>query len=149
GRPDMAPMIFTRSIMEGTPIRLFNRGNHARDFTYIDDIVEGVVRASDDIATPDANWLPSVPDPASSDAPFRIFNIGNNDSVQLIDFLAAIENALGRKAVTVPVDAQPGDVLETFADVSELETRLGYRPKVSVREGVRRFVDWYRAFYAV
>lgn len=149
GRPDMAPMIFTKSIVEGTPIRLFNHGNHARDFTYIDDIVEGVVRASDDIATPDDNWLPSVPDPASSDAPFRIFNIGNNDSVQLIDFLAAIEDALGRKAVTIPVEAQPGDVMETFADTSELEGRLGYRPKVTVRDGVQRLVDWYRTFYRI
>jgi UDP-glucuronate 4-epimerase len=149
GRPDMAPLIFTRAIVEGTPIRLFNHGNHARDFTFIDDIAEGVVRASDDVATPDPDWLPSAPTPDTSEAPFRIFNIGNNDSVPLVDFLRAIEDALGKKAITVPVEAQPGDVPETFADVSALENRLGYRPEVPVREGVRRLVAWYRAFYNV
>lgn len=147
GRPDMAPFLFTRSIIEGTPIRLFNGGDHARDFTYVDDIVEGVIRASDDIASPDPAWSSDAPDPATSNAPFRVFNIGNGRKVDLMAFIAAIEKAAGRKAITIPVEAQPGDVHATLADVSRVEARLGYRPEVSVEEGVTRFVDWYRGYY--
>jgi UDP-glucuronate 4-epimerase len=149
GRPDMAPMIFARAILEGRPIRLFNHGNHSRDFTYVDDIAEGVLRASDAIAAPDPGFDPAAPDPASSDAPFRIYNIGNNAPVQLTDFVAALEAALGREAVRELLPMQPGDVPDTFADSSALARATGYRPATPVAQGVARFVAWYRDFYRV
>ena len=147
GRPDMALFLFTRNILEGKPIQLFNHGNHIRDFTYVDDIVEGVLRTSDDIAAPDPAWNSDRPDPATSNAPFRILNIGNSDPVPLGAYVEAIEAALGRKAEIELLPLQPGDVPNTFADVSELSAKVGYRPATPVKEGVAAFVQWYRQFY--
>jgi UDP-glucuronate 4-epimerase len=149
GRPDMALFSFTKAILAGEPIKLFNNGNHIRDFTYVDDIAEGVIRASDRIAEPDPNWDSSDPDPATSNAPFRIFNIGNNDPTELTSYVEAIEEALGLKAIREFLPLQPGDVPNTFADVTTLEAATGYRPRTPVKEGVRRFVEWYREFYRV
>ena len=149
GRPDMALFKFTKNILEGRPVQVFNHGNHTRDFTYVDDIVEGIIRASDQIAGPNPAWSSNAPDPATSNAPFRIFNIGNNAPVKLTDYIAAVEEALGRKAIRELLPLQPGDVPDTFADVSELERAVDYRPATSAKEGVRRFVDWYRQFYSV
>jgi UDP-glucuronate 4-epimerase len=147
GRPDMALFAFTRAILAGEPIRVFNHGNHTRDFTFVDDIAEGVIRASDRIAEPDPAWSGEHPDPATSDAPFRIYNIGNNAPVRLADYIVALERALGRTARKEMLPLQPGDVPDTYADVSELEAAVGYRPATPVEEGVRRFVDWYRGYY--
>lgn len=149
GRPDMALFLFTKAILDDEPIRLFNHGNHIRDFTYVEDIAEGVIRASDDIAAPNPQWSGDRPDPASSNAPFRLFNIGSSSPVPLADYVAAIEDALGRKAKVELLPLQPGDVPNTFADVSELETQVGYRPATSVMDGVAAFVDWYRRYYGV
>ncbi len=143
GRPDMAPMIFARAILQGRPIQLFNQGRHSRDFTYVDDIVEGVIRASDLIAAPDPDWDPAAPDPASSNAPYRLYNIGNNAPVELADFIAALEDALGRPAIRELKPLQPGDVPDTFADSSRLARATGWRPGTPVAEGVRRFAEWY------
>ena len=148
GRPDMALFAFTKNIIEGKPISVFNEGNHTRDFTYVDDIVEGVIRVSDCIATPNPDWDSSDPDPASSNAPFRIFNIGNNSPVKLTEYIAAIEDAVGKKAIKELLPLQPGDVPDTYADVSELVDRVGYKPSTPVSEGVARFVAWYREFFA-
>jgi UDP-glucuronate 4-epimerase len=145
GRPDMALFLFTRKILAGEPIQVFNNGHHTRDFTYVDDIVEGVIRASDDIAQPNAEWDSGNPDTATSDAPWRIFNIGNNSPVKLIEYIEAIEHALGKQAVKELLPLQPGDVPDTFADVSALERAVGYRPATPVREGVAKFVEWYLA----
>ncbi len=147
GRPDMALFTFTRNILEGRPIRVFNYGNHKRDFTYIDDIVTGVIRASDTIAAPDPDWDGARPDPATSRAPFRIYNIGNSRPVVLTDYIVALEKALGRTAERELLPMQPGDVPDTHADVADLATVLGYRPQVTVDEGVHRFVEWYLAYY--
>lgn len=146
GRPDMAPMRFAKAIVEGTPIELYNQGRHSRDFTYIDDVVAGVVRVLDAPARPDPAWSGAHPDPAASSAPWRIFNIGNARPVALPDFVAALENAIGRKAVCRPLPAQPGDVADTAADISDLQAAIGYRPKTSLDEGVGAFVGWYRAY---
>ena len=148
-RPDMALAKFTKNILEGRPIQVFNNGNHTRDFTYVDDIAEGVIRASDRPASPNPGWDAARPDPATSNAPFRIYNIGNSSPVRLGDYIAAIEQAAGRKAIREMLPMQPGDVADTFADISDLAADLGYRPQVPVGEGVRRFVDWYRAFYGI
>lgn len=147
GRPDMALFKFTKNILEGIPIPVFNNGHHTRDFTYVEDIAEGVIRASDSIATPDPGWNSDCPDPASSSAPFRIYNIGNSRPVHLGDYIGAIEEAVGKKAIRELLPLQPGDVPDTYADVTDLTTRLGYRPNTSVAEGVRRFVEWYMSFY--
>ncbi|WP_274426444.1 NAD-dependent epimerase [Chelativorans sp. YIM 93263] len=147
GRPDMALFKFTRLMLEDKPIPVFNHGNHTRDFTYIDDIAEGVIRASDAPAAPDPGWNAESPDPSGSSAPFRIFNIGNSEPVKLMDYIAALEEALGRKAELELLPMQPGDVPNTSSDTSELETHVGYRPQTPVKEGVRRFVEWYRAHY--
>ncbi|ADU66921.1 NAD-dependent epimerase/dehydratase [Desulfurispirillum indicum S5] len=149
GRPDMALFLFTKNILAGEPIQVFNHGNHTRDFTFVDDIVEGVIRASDQIAAPDPDWDSDNPDPATSCAPFRIFNIGNNSPVKLGEYIAAIEDAVGKKAIKEMLPLQAGDVPDTFADVSELEKSVQYRPATPVREGVQRFVQWYREFYRV
>jgi UDP-glucuronate 4-epimerase len=149
GRPDMALFLFTRAILAGEPIQVFNHGNHTRDFTYVDDIVEGVIRASDQIAEPNPEWSSDTPDPATSNAPFRLFNIGNNAPVRLSAYISAIEETLGLKARQDLLPLQPGDVPDTCADVSELERSVGYRPAISVSEGVRRFVAWYREYYGV
>ncbi|MDN5689863.1 MAG: NAD-dependent epimerase [Acinetobacter sp.] len=149
GRPDMALFKFTKNIIEDQPIPVFNHGNHTRDFTFISDIVEGVIRSSDQIAQPDPNWDSKNPDPSTSYAPFRIFNIGNNNPVKLIEYIHAIEKALGKEAILELLPLQPGDVPDTFADSSALEQMVGYKPSVSVDDGVKQFVDWYRDFYRV
>ncbi|MDI1224409.1 MULTISPECIES: NAD-dependent epimerase [Acinetobacter] len=149
GRPDMALFKFTKNIIENKSIPVFNHGNHTRDFTFISDIVEGVIRSSDQIAQPDPNWDSKNPDLSTSYAPFRIFNIGNNNPVKLIEYIHAIEKALGKEAILELLPLQPGDVPDTFADSSALEQMVGYKPSVSVDDGVKQFVDWYRDFYQV
>lgn len=146
GRPDMAPFLFTKSIFADEPIKLFNNGEHMRDFTYIDDIIDGVLRASDDIARPNPAWDGQHPDPATSSAPFRIFNIGNSKPVMLSEFIEAIEATLNKKAIRELLPMQPGDVPSTFADVSLIASGVGYQPQTAVREGVARFVQWYREY---
>lgn len=147
GRPDMAFFHFTRSIAEGRPIRLFNHGRHRRDFTYVDDIVDGVIRASDDIARPDPAFDTGSPELGASNAPFRIFNIGNAEPVELLDYVRAIETALGKQAIIEMAPRQSGDALDTFADVAKIEAAVGYHPTTSVPEGIARFVAWYRDYY--
>ncbi|TIN11632.1 NAD-dependent epimerase [Mesorhizobium sp.] len=147
GRPDMALFLFTKAILEDRPVRLFNNGNHSRDFTYIDDIVEGIIRASDQPASPDPEWNSSAPDPATSSAPWRVFNIGNSSPVKLLDYVEALEEALGRKAKREFLPLQMGDVPDSFSDTSELEAAVGYRPNTPVKEGVLRFVEWYQRFF--
>lgn len=147
GRPDMALFLFTRNILAGEPIQVFNYGNHTRDFTYVDDIAEGVIRSSDQIAEPNPEWSSDTPDPATSNAPFRIFNIGNNAPVKLTKYIEAVEVALGKKAIVELLPLQPGDVPDTYADVSELEQAVGYKPATPVTDGVAAFVAWYRGYY--
>jgi len=147
GRPDMALFLFTRNILEGRPIDVFNHGHHRRDFTYVDDIAEGVVRALERVAQPDPNWDSDAPDPASSRAPFRLYNIGNNQPVQLMRYIEVIEECLGRKASMNFLPLQPGDVPETYADIDDLVADVGYRPVTPIEVGVRRFVDWFCEYY--
>ncbi len=149
GRPDMSPFIFTDRIFKGEPIDVFNQGRHKRDFTYIDDVVEGVVRTLDHIATPDPNWSPERPDPATSNAPYRLYNIGNHTPVALMDYIATIEKAAGKKAKLNLLPMQPGDVEATFADVSELKAATGFEPNTPLAEGIAKFVAWYRDYYRV
>jgi len=148
GRPDMALFLFTRAILEGRPIDVYNEGRMRRDFTYIDDIIEGVVRVMGKIPSGSPAWSGARPDPASSFAPYRIYNIGNNRPVALMDFIAALEKHLGRKAAMRMLPMQPGDVPETCADVDDLMADVGFRPGTSIEEGIGRFVDWYREYYA-
>jgi UDP-glucuronate 4-epimerase len=143
----MALFLFARAILEGKPINVFNHGNHTRDFTYVDDIVAGVIRALDRPARAYPAWDAQRPDPATSDAPYRIYNIGNNAPVQLTAYIEALEEALGRKAQRNLLPLQAGDVPDTYADVSDLERELGYKPATTVREGVSRFVEWYRQYH--
>jgi len=147
GRPDMALFLFTRAILAGEPIDVYNHGRMQRDFTYIDDIVEGVSRILDLIPAPDPRWRGEAPDPATSFAPYRIYNIGNNAPVALTDFIAAIEAALGRKAVRNPLPLQPGDVPATYADVDDLTAAVGFKPSTPLAEGIGRFIRWYRDYY--
>ena len=147
GRPDMALFLFTRAILAGEPIKVFNHGRHKRSFTYVDDIVEGVLRTLDNPAAINADWDSSAPDPATSNAPYRIYNIGNEQPVELLRYIEVLEECLGRKAHMEMLPLQAGDVPDTEADVSELIRAVDYRPKVSVEEGVARFVAWYRAYY--
>ncbi|HOB63409.1 MAG TPA: NAD-dependent epimerase/dehydratase family protein, partial [Candidatus Competibacteraceae bacterium] len=147
GRPDMALFQFTRNILAGQPINVFNYGQHRRDFTYIDDIVEGVVRVLDQIATPNPAWSGDAPDPATSHAPYRLYNIGSHRPVELLRYIEVLENCLGRKAIKNLLPMQLGDVPDTYADVEALEQDFGYRPTTSVEEGVARFVAWYREYY--
>ncbi|QFT85262.1 UDP-glucose 4-epimerase [Halomonas sp. THAF12] len=149
GRPDMALFLFTKATLAGEPISVFNHGHHTRDFTYIDDIVEGVVRASDDVAKANHEWSSDAPDPATSNAPYRIFNIGNNDPVKLSAYIEAIEEALDKKVIKDLLPLQPGDVPDTYADSTELESAVGYKPATPVKDGVYNFVSWYRDFYQV
>ncbi|MEM8627424.1 MAG: NAD-dependent epimerase [Pseudomonadota bacterium] len=149
GRPDMALFLFTRSMLAGEPISVFNHGNHTRDFTFVEDIVEGIVRTCDQPAQPDPTWSSDAPDPSTSSAPFRVFNIGNNNPTTLSEYINAIEEELGVTAKKNLLPLQPGDVPNTYADVTSLETAVGYRPGTPVREGVAQFVHWYRAFYGV
>jgi UDP-glucuronate 4-epimerase len=147
GRPDMALFLFTRAILEGKPIDVFNYGKHRRDFTYIDDIVEGVIRTSDHTAQPNEDWDPANPDPGTSRAPYRIYNIGNQQPVELMDYIGAIEKALGKKAEMNLLPLQPGDVPDTWADTTDLAADVGYQPATPVEEGVKNFIEWYLAFY--
>ena len=149
GRPDMALYLFTKLILEGKPIDVFNNGNMVRDFTYVDDIVEGVLRLADRPATPDPAWSGDAPNPATSYAPYRLYNIGNSEPVQLMRYIHAIEAALGKKASMNMLPMQAGDVRATAADVSRLANDTAFRPKTSVEDGVARFVEWYRAYYKV
>lgn len=148
GRPDMALFLFTRAILAGEPIKVFNHGHHKRSFTFIDDIVEGVVRVSQKPAAGNAQWRGDPPDPACSLAPYRLFNIGNEEPVELLRYIEVLEHCLGRKARMELLPLQAGDVPDTEADVSELYRAVDYRPQVSVEDGVARFVQWYREFYA-
>jgi UDP-glucuronate 4-epimerase len=147
GRPDMALFLFTKNILEGKPIDVFNNGNHKRDFTFVEDIAEGVVRACDRVAAPNAAWSGDNPDPATSSAPFRIYNIGNNAPVDLSRYIEVLEDCLGKKAVKNMLPLQPGDVPDTYADVEDLVRDVGYKPATPVEVGIRRFVDWYLEYY--
>ena len=149
GRPDMALFLFTRAILEGRPIDVFNHGNHRRDFTYIDDIVEGVIRTLDHVAAPNPEWSGAAPDPGTSCAPYRLYNIGNQQPVELMRYIEVLEDCLGRRAEKNFLPLQPGDVPDTFADVEDLIRDVNYLPRTRVEEGIARFVDWYRDFYAV
>ena len=149
GRPDMALFLFTKAILEGREIDVFNHGRMQRDFTFIDDIVEGVVRVTDTAATPNTQWSGDTPDPATSKAPYRLYNIGNSSPVQLGRMIEVLEDALGRKAKKRLLDMQPGDVAATYADVDDLERDVGFRPATSIEEGVRRFVDWYLSYHGI
>jgi len=149
GRPDMAPFKFTQKILAGEPIDVFNYGKHARDFTYIDDIIEGVIRVADQIPEPNPAWNSESPDPATSAGRFRIYNIGNNNPVQLMDFISAIEKATGRTAEKNYLPMQPGDVPATYADVDDLMRDVGFAPNTPIEDGMARFVEWYRDFYGV
>lgn len=147
GRPDMALFLFTRKILAGEPIDVFNYGNHRRDFTYVDDIVEGIVRCLDRVATPNPDWDSDNPDPGTSLAPYRVYNIGNQEPVELLRYIEVLEECLGRKAEKNLLPLQPGDVPDTYADVSDLTADVGYRPATTVEVGIKRFVDWYLSFY--
>lgn len=147
GRPDMALFLFTKSILEGKPVDVFNNGDMRRDFTYIDDIVEGIVRLVNRPAAADPAWDAMNPDPATSFAPYRVYNIGNNQPVQLIRFLEIIEERLGKKAIRNMLPIQQGDVPETFSDISDLVRDTGFRPSTPIEEGISRFIDWYLAYY--
>jgi len=147
GRPDMALFLFTRAILDGRPIDVFNHGNMVRDFTYIDDIVEGVIRVADRPAEANPTFDPARPDPSTSNAPYRVFNIGNSQPTPLAEYIEALEEALGRKAQRNYLPMQPGDVPATSANTDELDAWVGFKPNTPVREGVRRFVAWYREFY--
>jgi Nucleoside-diphosphate-sugar epimerases len=149
GRPDMSPFIFARRILAGEPIDVFNHGRHARDFTYIDDIVEGVVRTLDRPAAPNPDWNGNEPDPATSTAPYRLYNIGNNNPVELMDFIACFETATGKTAIKNFLPMQPGDVEKTFADVEALVRDVGFQPNTPIEVGIERFVAWYRSYYGV
>ena len=149
GRPDMALFMFTKNILEGKPIDVFNYGHHRRDFTYIDDIVEGVIRTLDKVASPNPDWDSTQPDSATSKAPFRLYNIGSNNPVELLRYIEIIEECLGKKAEKNLLPLQPGDVPDTYADVGALIKDTGYSPSTSVEEGIKNFTDWYRDYYQV
>ncbi len=146
GRPDMATHLFASAIDNGQSIKVFNEGKLSRDFTYIDDIVEGIWQVSKKPPQPNPGWDGDHPDPASSPAPYKIYNIGNNRPVQLMDFIHTMEDALGKKAIKEYLPMQPGDVVDTYADVSVLERDFGYRPKTDIATGIRKFVEWYRKY---
>ncbi|MDH4126779.1 MAG: NAD-dependent epimerase [Gammaproteobacteria bacterium] len=149
GRPDMALFMFTRNIIEGKPIDVFNYGKHRRDFTYVDDIVQGVIRTLDHIATPNPDWDAANPDPGTSMAPYRLYNIGNQQPVELMRYIEIIEKCVGRKAEMNMLPLQPGDVPDTWADTTALSDAVGYAPSTPIETGVRNFVDWYLEFYKV
>jgi UDP-glucuronate 4-epimerase len=150
GRPDMALFLFTKKILAGEPIQVFNHGKHSRSFTYIDDIVEGVIRAMDNVPGVKPDWDGQAPDPATSGSgPYRLFNIGAEEQVELLRYIEVLEACLGKKAIMEMLPLQPGDVPDTVADVTELQRIVGYRPRVTVEEGVRKFVEWYRGYNGV
>jgi UDP-glucuronate 4-epimerase len=146
GRPDLAMWLFTEAVSQGRPLRLFDHGRMRRDFTYVDDVVEAVVRLVDRPATPDMEWSSDAPNPATSSAPWRIYNIGNRTPVEVNEFVRLIEEAVGRPAVRELLPMQPGEIPETCADVTDLEAAIGFSPKTPIAEGVRRFVDWYKGY---
>lgn len=148
GRPDMALFLFTRNILAGKPIDVFNYGKHKRDFTYVDDIVEGVIRTLDNVATPNPNWSGDNPDPGTSNAPYRVYNIGNNQPVELMRYIEVLEQNLGKKAEMNMLPLQPGDVPATYADVKDLQRDVGYKPSTSIEEGIKNFVGWYQGYYS-
>jgi len=147
GRPDMALFLFTKAILEGRPIEVFNHGKMKRDFTYVDDIVEGVIRTLDHTATPNPSWSGDRPDPGTSSAPARVYNIGNHQPVELLHFIEVLEKALGKKAEMKLMPLQPGDVPATYADIDDLARDVGFKPTTPIEEGIPRFVKWYREFY--
>lgn len=147
GRPDMALFLFAKNILAGKPIDVFNNGHHKRDFTFVEDIAEGVVRALDRVATPNAKWDSANPDPASSSAPYRLYNIGNNRPVELLRYIEVIEECLGKKAQMNMLPLQPGDVPDTEADVQDLVEDVGYKPDTPIEVGIRKFIDWYLEYY--
>jgi UDP-glucuronate 4-epimerase len=147
GRPDMALFKFTKAILDGEKIQVFNFGKHRRDFTYVDDIVEGVIRVLDKPAQPNKNWNGANPDPGTSLAPWRVYNIGNNSPVELMDYIKAIENTLGIKAEKELLPLQPGDVPDTYADVTDLVKEFGYKPSMTIEEGIRNFINWYKEYF--
>ncbi len=149
GRPDMALFLFTKAILENRPIKVFNHGKMQRDFTYIDDIIEGVTRVMGRLPDPNPQWRGDQPDPGTSYVPYKVYNIGNNNPVELIDFINVIENALGREAKKEYQDLQPGDVPATYADVDDLITDAGFKPQTPITSGIQKFVDWYREYYKV
>lgn len=149
GRPDMAYFSFTKDILAGKPIKVFNHGKMERDFTYIDDIVEGIVKLIDKAPTSNKDWDESKDDLSTSFAPYKIYNIGNNNPVQLMRFINALESALGKEAEKVYMDMQPGDVLRTYADVSDLERDINFKPSTSIEDGLKKFVEWYEEYYNV
>ncbi|MDE3066472.1 MAG: NAD-dependent epimerase [Verrucomicrobiota bacterium] len=149
GRPDMALFLFTKAILGGQPIEVFNQGKMRRDFTYIDDIIEGVIRVADRVAAPNTAWNGQAPDPGTSKAPYKIYNIGNNTPVELLYLIEVLENCLGRKAEKRLLPMQPGDVPATLADVDDLIRDVGFKPSTPIEEGVRRFTDWYMDYYSV
>jgi UDP-glucuronate 4-epimerase len=148
GRPDMALFLFTRAILNNEKIKVFNYGKHRRDFTYIDDIVEGIIRTLDHVARPNTAWSGLKPDPGTSFAPWRVYNIGNQNPVELLDYIATLETCLGKTAEKELLPLQPGDVPDTYADVEALVEDVDYRPSTTIQEGIRRFVDWYLDYYA-
>jgi UDP-glucuronate 4-epimerase len=149
GRPDMAYFSFTKNIIEGNPIKVFNHGNMERDFTYIDDIVEGIYKLLDVIPEPNPEWDETKDDISTSFAPYKIYNIGNNQPVQLMKFINILEEKIGKEAEKIYMDMQPGDVLRTYADVSDLEKDIDFKPSTSIEEGLGKFVEWYREYYNV
>jgi len=149
GRPDMALFLFTKAILSGDPIQVFNHGHMQRDFTYIDDIIEGVVRIMKQRPEPDPSWSGDAPDPGTSYAPYRIYNIGNNNPENLMRFIAVLENALGLEAQKVFLDMQAGDVPATYADIDDLYSAVGFKPRTGIEEGVSRFIEWYKSYYNV
>lgn len=149
GRPDMALFLFTQAMLENKPIKVFNHGKMQRDFTYIDDIIEGVVRVMSRLPEPNPEWRGDHPDPGTSYAPYKIYNIGNNNPVELLEFIEVIENALGRKAKKEFADLQPGDVVATYADVDDLMKDVGFRPQTPIETGIQRFIAWYKDYYKI
>ena len=149
GRPDMALFLFTDAILNNKPIKVFNYGKHRRDFTFVDDIVEGIIRTLDHVAEPNLEWSGLKPDPGTSNAPWRVYNIGNSSPVDLMEYIEALEEQLGRSATKEFLPLQPGDVPDTFADVEQLMQDVHYKPETTVREGIKRFVAWYREYYGV
>ncbi len=149
GRPDMSLFMFTKNILEGKPIEVFNFGNHRRDFTYVEDIIEGVIRTLDHVAQPNTGWNSDAPDPGTSRAPYRVYNIGANNPIHLMHFIEVLEGCLGRKAEKHMLPLQPGDVPDTYADVKDLAADVGYRPQTTVETGIANFVKWYLDYYKV
>jgi UDP-glucuronate 4-epimerase len=147
GRPDMALFLFTKAIQEGKPIQVFNYGKHRRDFTYIDDIVEGIIRTLDHVAQPNPDWSGKNPDPGTSKAPWRVYNIGNQSPVELMDYIETLEKFLGKKAEKVLLPLQPGDVPDTYADVEALVQDVGYKPNTTIEQGIEKFAAWYNSYY--